>query len=195
MLSVIIATLDCERTLVPTLAALVPGAAAGTVRDVIVTDAGSRDATVEVADIAGCEIIRSQAPLGVRLREATARSRAAWVMYLQPGAVLDSTWVDEVGRFVQQAEAQGVLDAPAAVFRRMSRPAVGRSVLSEALSSLWLALSSRPLPEQGLVIPKVLYEKIGRHRDVADPETDLIFRIGRRRIARLGSGIWGPADS
>jgi hypothetical protein len=116
-------------------------------------------------------------------------------MFLRPGAVLDSTWVDEVGRFVQQAEAQGVLDAPAAVFRRMSRPGVGRSVLSEALSSLWMALSSRPIPEQGLVIPKVLYNRIGRHRDVADPEMDLINRIGRGRIARLGSGIWGPADS
>jgi glycosyltransferase involved in cell wall biosynthesis len=195
MLSVIIATLDCERTLVPTLATLVPGAAAGTVRDVIVTDGGSRDDTLEVADIAGCEIIRSQASLGVRLREATARARASWVMYLRPGAVLDSTWVDEVGRFVQQGEAQGVLDAPAAVFRRMSRPGVGSSVLGEALSSLWMALSTRPIPEQGLVIPKVLYDRIGRHRDVADPEMDLINRIGRRRIARLGSGIWRPADS
>src|SRR5262249_58559561 len=53
MLSVIIPTLDCERLLVPTLASLVSGAAVGTVRDVIVADGGSRDATLEVADMAG----------------------------------------------------------------------------------------------------------------------------------------------
>ena len=46
VLSVIIPTLDCERSLVPTLASLVSGAAVGTVRDVIIADGGSRDATL-----------------------------------------------------------------------------------------------------------------------------------------------------
>lgn len=39
MLSVVIATHDSERALLPTLAALVAGAAAGVVREVIVADA------------------------------------------------------------------------------------------------------------------------------------------------------------
>ena len=43
MLSVIIATLDSERSLVRTLAALVPGATAGLITEVVVADAGSRD--------------------------------------------------------------------------------------------------------------------------------------------------------
>jgi hypothetical protein len=194
MLSVIIATLDCERALVPTLATLVPAAAAGTVRDVIVTDGGSSDATREVADIAGCEIMVSQAPLAARLREATGRARASWVMYLQPGVVLDATWIDEVGRFVHQAETRGAIDAPAAVFRRVSATGLGRPLLLEALSLLRLAVGARPLPQQGLIIPKVLYERVGRHRDVSDPQADLIARLGRRRIALLRSGAWA-ADS
>ncbi|MEA2873185.1 MAG: hypothetical protein QOH67_3161, partial [Hyphomicrobiales bacterium] len=45
MFSVIVATYDSERALVPTLAALVPGATAGIVREVIVADGGSRDET------------------------------------------------------------------------------------------------------------------------------------------------------
>ena len=69
MLSVVIATHESERELLPTLAALVPGAAAGAVREVIVADAGSRDQTAEVADIAGCRVIVSPAPLGARLEE------------------------------------------------------------------------------------------------------------------------------
>ena len=43
----------------PTLAALVPGATAGLLGEVVVADAGSRDATAEVADVAGCRFIAS----------------------------------------------------------------------------------------------------------------------------------------
>src|SRR5262245_26089769 len=171
MLSVIIATHNCERALVPTLATLVPGAAAGTVRDVIIADGGSTDATLEVADIAGCEILASNGSLGARLRQATAKARASWVMFLRPGTVLDANWVDEVGGFVQQAELHGAVDAPAATFRRGSPHGFGRPPLVlEALSLLRLALGAKPVPEQGLIIPKVLYDRVGRHRDVADPE-------------------------
>lgn len=190
MLSVIIPTLDCERSLVPTLATLVPGAAVGTVRDVIVADGGSRDATLEVADIAGCEIMTSHAPLAARLREATAKARASWVMFLTPGVVLDATWIDEVERFVQQAEAHGVIDAPAAAFRAVAAQGFARPLLAEAWSSLRLALGGRIAPQQGLIIPKVLYERLGRHRDVQDPEADLLARLGRRRIVLLRSRAW-----
>ena len=64
MLSVVIATKDSERALVRTLSALVPGASAGMVREVIVVDDQSRDDTREVADIAGCQVMASAAPLG-----------------------------------------------------------------------------------------------------------------------------------
>src|SRR3972149_5743616 len=85
MLSVIIATHESERTLVPTLAALVAGAAAGLLGEVIVADAGSRDATAEIADIAGCRIISSNAPLGTRLKAAAGRTRTPWLLFLRAG--------------------------------------------------------------------------------------------------------------
>ena len=67
MLSVIIATDQSERVLVPTLSALVPGATAGIVREVIIADAGSRDETGKIADIAGCRFMVNEGPLGARL--------------------------------------------------------------------------------------------------------------------------------
>jgi glycosyltransferase involved in cell wall biosynthesis len=76
MFSIILATHDSERALVPTLAALVPGATAGIVREVIVTDGGSHDQTEQVADIAGCRFLASAAPRGGRLK-AAAEWRAA----------------------------------------------------------------------------------------------------------------------
>ena len=66
MLSVVIATHDSERALLPTLAALVAGAAAGVVREVIVADAGSRDATAAIADAAGCRVLTLAQTRGAR---------------------------------------------------------------------------------------------------------------------------------
>ena len=45
MLSAIISTHESERSLVPTLSALVPAAATGLIADVVIADANSRDAT------------------------------------------------------------------------------------------------------------------------------------------------------
>ena len=187
MLSVVIATKDSERELVPTLAALVAGAAAGAVREVIIADAGSHDQTAEVADIAGCEVIVSQAPLGGRLQQAARAARGSWLLFLRPGVVPDAGWVEEVVRFIEHAEL-GARDTLAAVFRPA---AVGsaRSVWAEAWELIRLALAGKAKPDQGLIIAKQAYERMGGHRaDAADPEADLLRRLGRRRIVLLRTG-------
>ncbi len=105
MLSVIIATHNSERALVPTLAALVPGATAGLISEVLVADGGSQDDSAVVADIAGCEFLALEEPLGRRLKAAAAAARAPWLMFLRPGTVLDAPWTDEVTRFVAASRA------------------------------------------------------------------------------------------
>jgi len=179
MLSVIIATDESERALVAALAALVPGATAGAIREVIVADKGSRDQTAEVADVAGCRLLVTPAPLAGRLRAAAAVARAGWLMFLQPGVAPDVTWIPEVMRFVEQTELAG--DAPAAaVFSRPSRAGPGLFTRLKGLAR------RGPQPDQGLVIAKRLYDSLGGHRDAAaDCETDLLRRLGRRRIAVL----------
>src|SRR4029079_4946055 len=87
MLSAIISTQNSERSLVPTLSALVPAAAAGLLAEVIIADAASRDATADVADIAGCRFTSSTEALGIRLKAAAATVRTPWVMFLRAGAV------------------------------------------------------------------------------------------------------------
>jgi hypothetical protein len=53
------------------------------------------------------------------------------------------------------------------------------------IAALQLALLRRPRPEQGLIIPKRLYDSLGGHHDGVDCETDLLRRIGRRRLVVL----------
>jgi glycosyltransferase involved in cell wall biosynthesis len=181
MLSIIIATLDSERPLVRTLAALVPGATAGLITEVVIADAGSRDDTAAVADIAGCKFILADGPLGRRLQAAAEAARAPWLMFLRPGTILDTPWIGEARSFVERPQP----DVRAGVFRRAA-PAQAR--LSEALSLLASALGAKPRPEQGLIIAADFYRQSGGHSERAiDPESDLLRRIGRRRITTLSA--------
>ncbi len=186
MLSVVIATQDSERALLPTLAALVAGAVAGVVREVIVADAGSRDGSATIAEGAGCRVVISEATRGARLRAAAAVARAPWLMFLQPGTVPDATWIDEVRRFVEQSELRGCAGSYAAVFRAAS--STFRPTLIEAVTLLGAVLGTRPNPSQGLVIAKTLYDSCGGHRELEETERDLIRRLGRRRLVLLRAG-------
>ena len=192
MLSVIIATEDSERLLLPTLSALIPGALAGVVREVIVADAGSRDETAAVADVAGCKLVVSPAPLGARLKSSAAVARGSWLMFLKPGTVPDATWVDDANRFVQDTERS--TRAHAAVFRSTPTAHGPRPILADAMALVAAALGARPRPQQGLLISKQLYERLGGHNgDGADPEADFLRRLGGRRIVTLRSGVASAA--
>jgi glycosyltransferase involved in cell wall biosynthesis len=179
MLSVIIATLDSERALVASLAALVPGAMDGLISEVIVADAGSRDDTAVVADVAGCNFMLVAGTLGERLKNAAAAARAPYLLFLRPGIVLDAGWTGEARRFVERPPPP----AGAAVFRR-GAPAR----LREMWSLLADALGAPPRPDQGLLIAHQFYDALGGHSDrAADPERDLVRRIGGRRIRTLAA--------
>jgi glycosyltransferase involved in cell wall biosynthesis len=195
MLSVVIATHDSEHALLPTLAALVAGAAAGVVREVIVADAGSRDATSAIADGAGCRVLTSAQTRGARLKAAAATARASWLLFLAPGTVPDATWIEETRRFIEQTDLRGCATTRAAAFRPGS--ATFRPALLEAFALLWAALSARPDTSQGLLIARSLYDALGGHRDVPEPERDLARRLGRRRVMLLRSGAMAAphADS
>ena len=186
MLSVVIATHDSERTLLPTLAALVPGAAAGIVREVIVADAGSRDDTAAIADGAGCRVLSSNETRGGRLAAAAGVARAGWFLFLKPGTVPDASWIDVTRRFVEETELRGRAGSDAAVFRAAS--SVFRPTLLEALASLHVALGGRPAAGPGLLIAKTLYDAIGGHRRIDEPEREMIRRLGRSRIVLLRAG-------
>jgi hypothetical protein len=146
MLSVVIATHEDERGLLPTLAALVPGAAAGLVREVIVA-AGSDEATAQIADVAGCRLIKADAASrGARLKLAADAARADWLMFLLPGLIPDAAWIDEARRFVEHAELRG-RKAPLAAGFRQGAGGCGRP----AAAGAWRAAACRRLDCEDLL--------------------------------------------
>ena len=187
MLSAIIATYESERTLVPTLAALVPGVTEGLLGEVIVADAGSRDATAEVADIAGCRFVTSGEPLGARLKAAAAVTRTPWLMFLRAGCVPEPGWVAAAGRFIEATD--GIDGARrAAVFRPPGVADLLRPGLAELVDLLRVTLGGGAKPEQGLLIARRHYDALGGHPDSPDAEAAMLRRIGRRRLTMLASG-------
>ena len=181
MLSVIIPTRNSERALVPTLAALVPGAVSGLVSEVLLADGGSQDDTAAVADVAGCNFLALEGlPLAARLKAAASAARRPWLIFLRPGTVLDPSWTGEVVRFLELDARQDC----AAVFRRGGQ----WNALREFLSAAATALGALPDSAQGLLIAKPLYDAVGGHSDSAsDAERNLLRRLGRRRIVTLAT--------
>jgi hypothetical protein len=135
-----------------------------------------------VADVAGCNFMVGEGSLGARLKAAAAQARAPWLLFLRPGTILDAPWTEDVGRFIAQPPG----GEAAAVFRRVAPAEPGRR---QIWSRVTAAISGRPRPVQGLLISKPFYETIGGHSETAaDPEAELLHRIGKRRLVTLASG-------
>lgn len=191
MLSVVIAARDDGRRLVATLSALVPGAVAGLVREVVVADSGSSE-VAEIADIAGCRVTVFDAPTGARLKAAAAAARGPWLLFLTPGCVPDGNWIGEIRGFIETSELAGRADKIAAVFRRAPMPGTASPALMEAMWLALGALGAQPHPEQGLLITKGLYDRLGGHGATEEAESEMLRRLGRRRIATLRSAAAAP---
>lgn len=193
MLSVVIPTRNDEAVLVATLAALVPGAAEGVVRDVTIADGGSTDSTLEIADLAGCKVVGGFADRAGRLDAAARRAKSSWILFLEPGSVLDEGWFREVRSLVETLERRGETASRAAVFSFGIDQFGAGARASETLVRIGEALTGLPRPEQGLLIHRALYEKVGGFRSLpAMAEADLIRRIGRSKVMRLRARAMTP---
>src|ERR1700721_3902788 len=107
MLSVVIATEGVEQPAGATRAALVPGAAAGVVREVLLVDRAGTGVIERVADVAGCRFLAFEGSHAAALAAGARQASSPWLMFLHAGAVLDSGWTDETAQFIQRVSTSG----------------------------------------------------------------------------------------
>lgn len=187
MLSVVIAAEKADWPVVSTLASLVPAAAHGAVRDVILVDRHASPAMERVADVAGCHLENFTGSRGAALARGASLARGPWLMFISPGAVLEPGWADDVTRFVEAMEHDGKLRA--ATFTTVADPHEPMTVLAGLRSFLRMLRADT----DGLVIRKSFYETLrGHHADAAHPEHEFIARIGRRNRTKLRARIIAP---
>jgi hypothetical protein len=186
MLSVIIPTEGIEQPAVATLAALVPGAAAGVVREVFLVDRTSNGVIERVADIAGCRFLAFDGSHAAALAAGAAQARGPWLMFLRAGAVLDTGWIEETTQFIQGVAISG--NARAGIFRYARSPYADMR-LRDRLNSL-SRLVAGPRTDQGLVIVRDHYFRLGGHApDARRSEAKLLRQLGRSSRTLLRSRI------
>ena len=190
MISVVIPTEGLEQPVVATLAALVPGAAAGIVRDVVLVDRPGSEVVERVADFAGCQYLKFDGPRAAALAAGARQTHSPWLMFLPAGAVLDSGWIDEAAQFMQ-----GVLNSGrqrAGVFRYAHSPY--EEVKFRHRFELLTRFISGPSLDQGLLIGRDHYERLGGYVPAARcAEAKLISKLGRTERAVLRTRIFVAA--
>jgi rSAM/selenodomain-associated transferase 2 len=194
MISVVIPTLNADGTLTGTLAALVPAAVDGLVRQVIVVDGGSRDRTAEIVDSAGAELVQCDGGRGPQLATGARRARFGWLLFLHADTALEPGWEREATAFMERVDLGR--RSPAAAAFRFALDDVGRKPRAlERLVGLRNAVFRLPYGDQGLLIPKRLYDEVGGYRTMPLMEdVDLIRRLGRRRTVLLHARAVTSAD-
>jgi glycosyltransferase involved in cell wall biosynthesis len=133
MISVIIPVRDEEEKLLRTLAALAPLAAQGFFADVVVADCGSLDATLRVADAAGCAIVENCGDRCSAIGQAILLARKGWLLGLLPGDIPDEALAIAARQHIAQTELAGT--APAAAF--LALPAGAGVMRRAALASMF----------------------------------------------------------
>src|SRR3954471_18712087 len=159
MLSVIIPTDGVEQPAVATLAALIPGAAAGVIREVLLVDRAGTGVIERVADVAGCGFLPFQGSHAAALAAGARQARSAWLMFLHAGAVLDAGWIEETTQFIQNVSVSG---RPRAGIFRYARSPYGDTGLRNGFKYLARMLTG-PSADQGLLIAREHYDRLGGH--------------------------------
>jgi hypothetical protein len=186
MLSVIIPTDGVEQPAVATLAALVPGAAAGVISEVLLVDRAGTDAIERVADVAGCNFLAFQGTRAAALAAGARQARSPWLMFLHAGAVLDSGWIEETTQFIQGVATSG---RPRAGIFRYARSPYADPRLRDGLKFLARMIAG-PSVEQGLLIARAHYDRLGGYApDVRRSEARLLRQLGRSSRTLLRSRI------
>ena len=188
MISVIIPTLNAESTLGPTLAALVPAVVDGLVQEAILVDGGSSDETCLIADAAGTQSDH-RASAGAAASSTLARP-------LRAATGCCSSMPTRCSSRLGPRKPRTSSSASRAVGVRRLRPSsASRSTttgsmprLIEKMVSLRCFVLALPYGDQGLLISRNLYNRLGGFRPIPLMEdVDLVRRLKRSEIAMLDS--------
>ncbi|MGR3434732.1 MAG: TIGR04283 family arsenosugar biosynthesis glycosyltransferase [Shimia sp.] len=184
-LSVVIPTLDAAAELPACLAALMEGLEAGLIREVVVSDGGSTDATAAIAGAAGAVTITGPASRGGQLRRGVAAARGAWLLVLHADTRLAPGWADVVAARI----AQG---GPAGHFRMRFRARGAWPWWVAGWANRRAAWFGLPYGDQGLLVSRADYAVAGGYPD--QPLMEDVALARRLRLRPLDAVATTSAD-
>lgn len=176
--SVVIPTLNAAEELPLCLASLFAGVQAGLVRELVISDGGSGDDTVKLAEQAGAVLVTGAASRGGQLHRGAQVAEGAWLLFLHADSQLSAGWSAAVEAHLEQAEMAGYF-------------ALGfdQGGLAGGWVAGWANLRSRlfglPYGDQGLLIHRDLYDRLGGFENIALMEDVAMARRLKGRLRRL----------
>jgi hypothetical protein len=141
---------------------------------------------LRIADEMGCDIVRAERGRGQQLAAGAGLARADWLLFLHADTVLAEGWHVEARKFVETVMRSG--EERAAAFRFGLDDFGARPRLLETIVRLRCGLMALPYGDQGLLISRRHYDRLGGYRALPLMEdVDLVRRIGRRSLVMLTS--------
>ncbi|MAF48929.1 MAG: TIGR04283 family arsenosugar biosynthesis glycosyltransferase [Rhodospirillales bacterium] len=179
MLSTVIPTLEAADSLADAIRCV---AESEFETEIIVADGGSSDGTAAIAEALGARLIRCPPGRGGQLRAGAEAASGDWLLFLHADTVLAPGWqaagrdfMNDAGTLERAAVFGFALDDAAPAARRLEKLVAWRS--------RFLAL---PFGDQGLLIGRAFYDKLGGYRPLPLYEdVDLVRRIGAKRLTVL----------
>ncbi|MCV6595589.1 MAG: TIGR04283 family arsenosugar biosynthesis glycosyltransferase [Mangrovicoccus sp.] len=180
-LGTIIPTLNAQEALPDCIEMLFEGLFDGLIREMVVSDGGSTDDSVAIAEALGARVITGPAGRGGQLRRGVAAAQSEWLLVLHADTRLAPGWAAKVARHMQEApdhagyfwlrfDAAGL--APAWVARWAN------------FRARWLGL---PYGDQALLIHRDLLASLGGYPDLPLMEDVALARALRGRLRPLGA--------
>jgi rSAM/selenodomain-associated transferase 2 len=177
--SVVIPTLNAAEMLPSVLNTV----RAAPVREIIIADGGSADQTNALAEGEAVRVLATARGRGIQLAAGAAATSGAWLLFLHADCRPEPGWAEAVAGFIEAPRAEShagyfdfALDDSAPAARRLERIVAWRCRA--------LAL---PYGDQGLLISRTLYDAVGGFSPLPLMEdVDLVRRLGRGRLARIG---------
>lgn len=178
-LAVVIPTLDEERLLARCLAAV----GGGEGLDVVVADGGSRDATCELAVLAGARVVAAPRGRGPQLNAGASATTAPRLLFVHADCELPADW---------RPALQRALDDPGTALACFRLHTVHSAEAQRAgARGLWLrgldlrsCLPLLPYGDQGFGVRRELFENLGGFPAIPLME-DLAFARSCRRRGRI----------
>lgn len=171
-IDVIIPTLNAAMSLATTLDALPRGVA------VIVSDGGSTDQTVAIAQTAGACVVSGPPGRGRQLAAGAAVATRPWRLFLHADTTVSAEGWAAILRHLERPDSRGQAGS---LRLAIDDPAWQARVIENAVA--WRVRTlGLPYGDQGLLIHRDLYDAVGGYPDLPLMEdVEIMRRLGRAR--------------
>lgn len=204
-ISVVIPTLNAAEGLPGCLNALGEGLQAGLIRELVISDGGSVDATLEIARAAGAVIVEGLPSRGGQLRRGAQVAQGAWFLFLHADSWLQPGWSEAVlAHLAENGAEDGAEDGADGVAENSAEKAgyfklrFDKGGVAGRLVAGWANLRSRvlglPFGDQGLLIGRDLYDAVGGYCEIPLMEDVALARCLKGRFVRLDATIVTSAE-